>query len=63
MIPMKTAIKFELYNLFVEGFLVYEDFNKYWNIVRFLSQRDTNVWYNALVNKVEFVRVRGFYNN
>ena len=59
----KTSIKLELHDLLMEGFLEYEDFHKYWNIVRFLSQRDTNVWYNALVNKVEFVKVREFYNN
>lgn len=59
---MKTAIKFELYNLFVEGFLVYEDFNKYWNTVKFLSKKDVNVWFNSLMAYAQ-PEVREFYNN
>ena len=46
---MKTAIRLELHNLFVEGFLVYEDFIKYWNTVQFLSKEDTDVWFNSLL--------------
>ena len=59
---MKTAIKFELYDLFVEGFLVYEDFIKYWNTVKFLSKKDVNVWFNSLMAYAQ-PEVRKFYNN
>ena len=59
---MKTAIKFELYDLFVEGFLKYEDFIKYWNTVKFLSKEDTDVWFNSLMAYAQ-PEVREFYNN
>ena len=62
MMKMKTAIKFELYNLFVEGFLVYEDFIKYWNTVKFLSKKDVNIWFNSLMAYAQ-PEVRELYNN
>ena len=57
----KTAIKIELYNLFVEGFLRYEDFSKYWNSVKFLSKKDTDIWFNELLAYAG-PEVRDFYN-
>ena len=59
---MKTAIKLRLYGMFVEGFLKYEDFIKYWNTVQFLSKEDTDVWFNSLMAYVQ-PEVREFYNN
>ena len=58
----KTAIKLELYDLFVEGFLRYEDFKKHWNSVKFLSKKDTDIWFNELMAYSE-PEVRGFYNS
>lgn len=55
----KTAIKLELYDLFVEGHIKYEDFKKYWNSVKFLSKKDTDIWFNELIEP----EVRVFYNS
>lgn len=59
---MKVIIKIELYNLFVDGFLKYEDFDRYWNSVRFLSKKSTDIWFNALMAHYQ-PEVREFYNH
>ena len=58
----KTAIKLELHDLFVEGFLKYENFKKHWNTVKFLSKKDTDIWFNELMAYAQ-PEVREFYNN
>lgn len=58
----KILIKTELYILFSKGFLKYENFDKYWNTVPFLSKKDTDIWFNALMAHEE-PEVREFYNN
>ena len=49
----KILIKAELNDLFTKGFLNYENFNKYWNTVKFLSKKDTDIWFNELMAYAE----------
>ena len=58
----KILIKAELNDLFTKGLLSYENFNKYWNTVKFLSKKDTDIWFNELMAYAQ-PEVREFYNN
>ncbi len=57
----KILIKAELNDLFTKGFLNYENFNKYWNTVKFLSKKDTDLWFNELMAYAG-PEVRVYYN-
>ena len=61
----KNIIKKKIEELYLQGWLgllLVREYNNLLYRVRFLSKRDTDIWFNALVNNVEFVRVREFYN-
>ena len=62
----KNIIKKEIEELYLRGwlgFMLVKEYNSLLYRIRFLSEKDTNIWYNALVYNVEFVKVREFYNN
>ena len=59
----KTIIRVAIHELFMEDLLHWIETKKLINQVKFLSEKDTNTWYNALVYNVEFVKVREFYNH
>lgn len=46
----KTIIKKRLFDMYLDDLLKYEDLNRYWNSVKFLSERSTDIWYNALID-------------
>ena len=61
----KNIIKKKIEELYLQGWLGLLTTKEYSNLlyrVRFLSEKDTNTWYNALFYQVEFVKVREFYN-
>lgn len=60
----KNIIKKKIEELYLQGWLGLLTVKEYNNLlyrVRFLSEKDTNIWYNALFNYEEFVKVREFY--
>ena len=62
----KNIIKKKIEELYLQGWLGLLTTEEYSNLlyrVRFLSEKDTNTWYNALFNQVEFVKAREFYNH
>ena len=62
----KNIIKKEIEELYLRGwlgFMLVKEYNNLLYRIRFLSEKDTNIWYNALVYNVEFVKVREFYNH
>ena len=56
----KNIIKKKIEELYLEGWLGLRGYNNLLYRVRFLSEKDTNIWYNALFYQVEFVE---FYNH
>lgn len=59
----KNIIKKKIEELYLQGWLGLLTTKEYNNLlyrVRFLSKKDTDVWYNALFNNVT---VREFYNH
>ena len=58
----KNIIKKEIEKLYLQGWLTAKEYRNLLNRVRFLSEKDTNTWYNALFNYEEFVKEREFYN-
>ena len=62
----KNIIKKKIEELYLQGWLgllLVKEYNNLLYRVRFLSEKDTNIWYNALFNQVEIVKVREFYNH
>ena len=62
----KNIIRRKIGELYLQGWLgllTVKEYNNLWYRVRFLSKKDTDIWFNALVNNVEFVKVREFYNH
>ena len=55
----KTVIRTAIHELFMEDLLHWTETKKLINQVKFLSEKDTNLWYNALVPSP---LVRDFYN-
>ena len=54
----KNIIKKKIEELYLQGWLGLMTVKEYDNFlyrVRFLSEKDTNIWYNALFNEVEFI--------
>ena len=54
----KNIIKKKIEELYLQGWLGLLTAKEYSNLlyrVRFLSKRDTDIWYNALFYQVEFV--------
>ena len=50
----KNIIKKKIEELYLEGWLgllLVKEYNNLLYRVRFLSEKDTNIWYNALFNK------------
>ena len=59
----KNIIKKKIEELYLEGwlgFMLVKEYNNLLYRIRFLSEKDTNIWYNALFNNV---KVREFYNH
>ena len=62
----KSIIRRKIGELYLQGWLgllTVKEYNNLWYRVRFLSKKDTDIWFNALVNNIEFVKVREFYNH
>lgn len=62
----KNIIRRKIGELYLQGWLGLLTVKEYNNLlyrVRFLSKKDTDIWFNALVNNIEFVKVREFYNH
>ena len=55
----KTIIRITIHELFMEDLLNWTETKKLINQVKFLSEKDTNLWYNALVPSPI---TRDFYN-
>ena len=56
----KNIIKKKIEELYLQGWLGLLTTKEYSNLlyrIRFLSEKDTNTWYNALFNQIEFGRV------
>ena len=54
----KNIIKKKIEELYLQGWLGLMTVKEYDNFlyrVRFLSEKDTYIWYNALFNEVEFI--------
>lgn len=59
----KAIIKKKIEELYLQGWLgllLVKEYNNLLYRVRFLSEKDTNLWYNALF---ESDKVREFYNH
>ena len=55
----KNIIKKKIEELYLQGWLGFMTAKEYSNLlyrVRFLSEKDTNTWYNSLVCNVKFVQ-------
>ena len=55
----KTIIRIVIHELFMEDLLHWTETKKLINQVKFLSEKDTNLWYNNLVPSHV---IREFYN-
>ena len=55
----KTIIRIVIHELFMEDLLHWTETKKLINQVKFLSEKDTNLWYNNLVPSPV---IREFYN-
>ena len=59
----KNIIKKKIEELYLQGWLGLLTAKEYSNLlyrVRFLSEKDTDTWYNALFNNVEFTKVNNY---
>ena len=52
----KNIIRRKIEELYLQGWLGALTYNNLWYRVRFLSEKDTNIWFNALLT------VEDFYN-
>ena len=55
----KTLIRIAIHELFMDDLLHWTETKKLINQVKFLSEKDTNLWYNNLIPSP---LVRDFYN-
>ena len=54
----KNIIRGKIGELYLQGWLgvlTQKEYKNLWYRVRFLSEKDTDIWYNALFNEVEFI--------
>ena len=52
----KNIIRGKIGELYLQGWLTAKEYDNLWYRVRFLSEKDTNIWFNALLT------VEDFYN-